>query len=167
MLITWALALLASVVAGVVTAQATDAAFAVRRVRVHAVTAVLTDAVAKPAPGGSGYEDGRVRATVRWTDTDGRAHTGRAKAFPGSRAGSGLTVWTDRTGRIVSPPPGAMGATLQEVLTGALVAPTAGATVWAGGRLLRARLLRRRLAEWAAEWEHVGPEWRKSSGGRD
>jgi hypothetical protein len=57
-------------------------------------------------------------------------------------------------------------ATLQVVLTGALVAPLAGATVWAGGRLIRERLLRRRLAEWDQEWKRIGPEWRNRSGGK-
>ncbi|GAB1333853.1 hypothetical protein ACE1SV_04430 [Streptomyces sp. E-15] len=51
MLVTWALALLAGVVAGVVTAQATDAAFTVRRGQVHAVTAVLTDTGHRGGPG--------------------------------------------------------------------------------------------------------------------
>ncbi|MEU5439870.1 Rv1733c family protein [Streptomyces griseofuscus] len=165
-LVTWALALLGGVLAGVVAAQATDSAFAARRAQVHAVSAVLTDGAAKAPPGGSGYEDGRVWAAVRWTDAVGEVHIGQAKIFPGSPVGSRLTVWTDHTGRIVSPPPSGTGATLQVVLTGVLVAPPAGATVWAGGWLIRTRLLRRRLAEWEEEWEQVGPEWRKRSGGR-
>ncbi|MFF7356423.1 hypothetical protein ACFZA1_27810 [Streptomyces filipinensis] len=165
-LVTWALALLGGVLAGVVAAQATDSAFAVRRAQVHAVSAVLTDDAAKTPSGGSGYDNGRVWAAVRWTDAVGNVHSGQAKVFPGAPAGSRLTVWADGTGRIVSPPPSGTGAALQVVLTGALVAPLAGATVWAGGRLVRTRLLQRRLAEWEKEWEQVGPEWRKRSGGR-
>ncbi|MFE9451790.1 hypothetical protein [Streptomyces sp. NPDC006739] len=165
-LVTWALALLGGVLAGVVAAQATDSAFAARRAQVHAVSAVLTDDAAKTPSGGSGYDNGRVWAAVRWTDAVGNVHTGQAKVLPGSHVGSRLTVWADRTGGIVSPPPSGTGATLQVVLTGALVAPLAGATVWAGGWLIRTRLLRRRLAEWEEEWEQVGPEWRKRSGGR-
>ncbi|MYW16959.1 hypothetical protein GT039_15510 [Streptomyces sp. SID2955] len=165
-LVTWTLALLGGVLAGVVTAQATDSAFAARRAQVHAVPAVLTDDAAKTPSGGSGYDDGRVWAAVRWTDTAGNVHTGQANVLPGSPSGSRLTVWTDRTGRLVSSPPIGTGAAAQVVLAGALVAPLAGATVWAGGRLIRTRLLQRRLAEWEEEWEQVGPEWRKRSGGR-
>ncbi|MBV2357641.1 hypothetical protein KUM39_25305 [Streptomyces sp. J2-1] len=165
-LVTWVLALLGGVIAGVVAAQATDSAFAARRAQVHAVSALLTDDVAKTPPGGSGYDDGRVWAAVRWTEADGTVHTGQARILPGSPAGSRLTVWTDGTRRVVSPPPSGTGATLQVVLTGALVVPPAGATVWAVGWLIRVRLIRRRLAEWEEEWEQVGPEWRKRSGGR-
>ncbi|MGW2459764.1 Rv1733c family protein [Streptomyces sp. NPDC001761] len=165
-LVMWALALVGGVLAGVVAAQAMDSAFAARRAQVHAVSAVLTDDGAKTPPGGSGYDDGRVWAAVRWTDAFGKVHTGQAKIFPGSPVGSTLTVWTDRTGRIVSPPPSGTGATLQVALTGAFVAPPAGATVWAGGWLIRTRFLRRRLDEWDEEWEQVGPEWRRRSGGR-
>ncbi|MFI9809210.1 hypothetical protein ACIHEJ_33515 [Streptomyces sp. NPDC052301] len=162
----WALALLGGVLAGVVAAQVTDSASAARRAHVHPVSAVLADDAARTPPAGAGNDDGRVWATVRWTGADGSVHTGLAKIFPGAPVGSRLTVWTDRTGRIVSPPPSGTEATLQAVLTGALVAPLAGATAWAGGRLIRARLLRRRLAEWDEEWKQVGPEWRNLSGGK-
>lgn len=165
-LLIWAVTLLGGVLAGVVAAQATDSAFAARRHQVHSVSAVLTDEAAKTPPAGSGNDDGQVWATVRWTDTDGSVHTGLAKIFPGAPAGSRVTVWTDRTGRIVSPPPSGAGATLQVVLTGALVTSLAGGTVWAGGWLIRERLLRRRLAEWDREWQRIGPEWRNLSGGQ-
>ncbi|MFJ3235262.1 hypothetical protein [Streptomyces sp. NPDC086787] len=166
-LVTWVLVLLGGVFAGGMAARATDSAFAARRAQVHAVSAVLTDDAATiPAGGSGGYDDGRVWAAVRWTDAGDTVHTGRAKVFPGSPVGSRLTVWTDRAGRIVSEPPSGAGATLQVVLTGALVAPLAGATVWAGGWLVRARLFRRCLADWDEEWQQVGPEWRKRSGGR-
>lgn len=93
------------------TAAPGEAGNAARRAQVHAVSAVLTDDAAKTPPGGSGYDDGRVRAAVRWTDADGKVHTGQAKIFPGSSAGSRPTVWTDGTGRVVSPPPSGTGAT--------------------------------------------------------
>jgi hypothetical protein len=50
---------------------------------------------------------------------------------------------------------------LQAALTGVLVALSAGFVVPAAGRLVRARLDRRRMAEWAAAWERNGPPWRK------
>ncbi|WP_330342447.1 Rv1733c family protein [Streptomyces sp. NBC_00557] len=165
-LVSWVLALLGGLLAGAVSAQVTDSALAARRAQLHAVSAVLTDRAAQTPPGGAGGDAGRVWATVQWTSTDGSVHTGLAKIFPGAPAGSRLTVWADRTGRIVSAPATRTEATAQAVLTGALVAPLAGATVWAGGRLMRGRLLRRRLAEWGEEWRQVGPEWRNLSGGK-
>ncbi|OIJ95290.1 Rv1733c family protein [Streptomyces monashensis] len=165
-LLIWAVAFLGGVLAGVVAAQAMDSAFAARRDQVHSMSAVLTDEAAKTPPGGSGNDTSQVWAIVRWTDTDGSVHTGLAKVFPGAPAGSRVIVWADRAGRIVSPPPSGAEATLEVVLTGALVAPLAGATVWAGGRLIRERLLVRRLAEWDQEWKRIGPEWRNRSGGK-
>ncbi|MFJ7903124.1 hypothetical protein ACIQ6V_21955 [Streptomyces sp. NPDC096198] len=162
----WALALFGGVLAGVVAAHGTDSALTDRRAQVHPVSAVLTDDAARTPPAGADNDNGRVWVTVRWTGADGAVHTGLAKIFQGAPVGTRLTVWTDRAGRIVSPPADGTEATLQAVLTGALVAPLTGATVWAGGRLIRSRLLRRRLAEWDEEWKRIGPEWRNLSGGQ-
>ncbi|MFF7969882.1 hypothetical protein [Streptomyces sp. NPDC007905] len=165
-LVTWILAVVGGVLAGQAAAQSMDSAFSARRAGVHAVSAVLTDGAVKTPPAGSGYDDGRVWAPVRWTTGDGAVHTDRTKVFPGAPAGSQVTVWTDGTGRLVSPPASPAEAMLQTVLAGLLVAQAAGTAVWAGGRMVRARLVRRRLAEWGEEWKRVGPEWRNLSGGR-
>ncbi len=82
-LVTWICALSGGTLAGVAAAQATDSAFAARQAQVHAVSAVLTDDAARTALGGSGYDDGRVWAVVRWTTADGAVHTDRAKVLPG------------------------------------------------------------------------------------
>ncbi|GGN79792.1 hypothetical protein GCM10011579_064650 [Streptomyces albiflavescens] len=163
---TWILVLVGGAFTGVVAAQAVDSAFATRRAQVHAVSAVLTDDATKTPPAGTGYDDGRVWAAVGWTDAQGSAHHDRAKVVPGAPAGTRLTVWTDRTGRVVSEPASAGEAKLQAYLTGVLVASLTGATVWGGGWLVRTGLVRRRLAEWDEEWKRVGPEWRNLSGGR-
>ncbi|MFE9449960.1 hypothetical protein [Streptomyces sp. NPDC006739] len=162
----WVLALLGGAFAGVLAGQVTDSAFDARRAQVHAVSAVLADGAQRTAPAGTGYDDGRVWATVRWTDADGSVHQGRAKVLPGVPVGTRLTVWTDRTGQVVPHPAGEGEAALQAVLTGVLVASLAGTAVWAGGWLVRTGLVRRRLAEWDEEWKRVGPEWRNFSGGR-
>ncbi|MES4889679.1 hypothetical protein [Streptomyces sp. NPDC096012] len=165
-LATWLLAVVAGVLAGVLAAQAVDAGFSAQAARVHAVSAVLTDdAVETPATAG-GYDDGRVWAAVRWTDADGSVHTGRTKVFPGAPAATGITVWVDRTDRVASAPVGGTMATLQAALTGVLVAPPVGAAVWGAGWVVRARLIRRRLGEWEAEWKQIGPQWGNLSGGR-
>ncbi|MCX4418719.1 Rv1733c family protein [Streptomyces mirabilis] len=165
-LATWICALSGGTLAGAAAAQATDSSFAARQAQVHAVSAVLTDDAARTALGGSGYDDGRVWAVVRWTTADGAVHTDRAKVLPGAPAGTGITVWTDHTGRVVSAPVTGAAATLQAALTGALVAPSAGAAVWTAGWVVRSRLVRRRMAAWDQEWKQVGPRWGNLSGGK-
>ncbi|MEU1013698.1 hypothetical protein [Streptomyces sp. NPDC005890] len=162
----WLLALVAGIFAGVVAAQASESAFAARLSQVHPVSAVLTDDATRTPAAGSGYDDGRVWAAVRWTDADGSVHTDRAKVLPGAPAGTRLTVWTNQSDRVVPAPVTGAAADLQSALTGALVAPAAGALVWGAGWLVRSRLIRRRMAEWDEEWKQIGPRWGNLSGGR-
>ncbi|MEU1707060.1 hypothetical protein ABZ478_16845 [Streptomyces sp. NPDC005706] len=107
-----------------------------------------------------------MRVTVRWTDADCSVHRATARLLPGAPVGTRLTVWTDDADRVVPEPLGRTEAALQADLTDILVGPLAAGAIWAGGRLLRAALVRRRLNEWAEEWKRVGPEWRDLSGGR-
>ncbi|OIJ90041.1 hypothetical protein BIV25_32570 [Streptomyces sp. MUSC 14] len=165
-LATWVFALLCGAVAGLAAAHNADAAFSARRAHVHAVHAVITDDAARTTASGTGYDDGRVWATVRWTDAHGAVHTDRAKVDPGAPAGSRITVWTNSANRVASPPVTGAAADLQSALTGALVAPTVGAAVWVVGWGVRTRLIRRRMAEWDEEWKQIGPRWGNFSGGR-
>ncbi|WRZ88909.1 hypothetical protein OHB54_07430 [Streptomyces sp. NBC_01007] len=103
---------------------------------------------------------------MRWTTTNGTVHTGKAKVLPGAPVGTRVTVWTDRTDHVVSAPVTRTEATLEVALTGTLVAPSVGAAVRAAGWVARTRLDRRRMAEWDAEWQQVGPRWGNLSGGR-
>ncbi|MFF3404692.1 hypothetical protein ACFYW8_00425 [Streptomyces sp. NPDC002742] len=165
-LVTWTLAVVFGLLAGVVAARAVGTGLSAQAARAHAVPAVLTvDAPSPPAAvGGSGGE--RVWAAVRWTTSDGTVHAGKAKVLPGAPAGTRVTVWTDRTDHVVPAPMTGTQATLEAALAGALVASSAGAAVWAAGRVARTRLDRRRMAEWDAEWQQVGPQWGNLSGGR-
>ncbi|MEU6776731.1 hypothetical protein [Streptomyces sp. NPDC046759] len=165
-LATWLLAVLGGAVAGLAAAHSAGSAFAARQAQVHAVSAVLTDGAARTPASGTGYDDGRVWTTVRWTDAHGTVHTERAKVLPGTPAGAQVTVWTNPAGRVVSAPLTGTAADLQAALTGALVAPSAGAAVWGVGWVVRARLIRRRMAEWDEEWKQIGPRWGNLSGGR-
>ncbi|MEU6815344.1 hypothetical protein [Streptomyces sp. NPDC046860] len=164
-LLTWIFVVLGGALAGYAAASSVDSALSARRAQVHEVRAVLTGPAPRTPPAGSGYDD-RVWATVRWTDGKGAVHTDRAKVGPGTPAGSTVTLWTDGTGRTVPPPASLAEAMLQTVLTGLLVAQITGTVVWASGRLVCASLVRRRLAQWDAEWKRVEPEWRRLSGGR-
>ncbi|QHA09417.1 hypothetical protein GQF42_05065 [Streptomyces broussonetiae] len=165
-LATWVAAVLCGAGAGLVAAHSAESSYSARRAQVHEVPAVLTEDAARTSASGTGYDDGRVWATVRWTDPRGKVHTDRAKVVPGEPAGSRVAAWTNSAGRIVSPPIAGAAADLQAALTGALVAPSAGAAVWLAGWGVRARLIRRRMAEWDEEWKQIGPRWGNLSGGR-
>ncbi|WP_405910424.1 MULTISPECIES: hypothetical protein [unclassified Streptomyces] len=165
-LATWILALLGGLLAGQVAAVAMDDTFASRRAQVRPVSAVLTEDATEESPSViSGTSSDTVWVKVRWSTADGSTHTGRAKAETGTTAGTRVTAWTDRTGALVSKPPTVTEAWLQSVLAGVLVTLSLGATVLVCGRLVRRGLDRRRLAEWGAEWERVGPQWRKRMNG--
>ncbi|MEU3529425.1 hypothetical protein AB0E62_37230 [Streptomyces sp. NPDC038707] len=164
-LVGWLLVLAVGIAAGVAAARTSESAFAARLARLHPVSAVLTDGAARTPAAAAGYDDGRVWATVRWTDAQGSAHTDRAKVAPGAPAGSHVTVWTDQAGRVVPAPLTGTAADVQAALTGTLVAPAAGALAWGGVRLVRDRLIRRRMAEWDEEWKQIGPRWGNLSGG--
>ncbi|MFJ9712730.1 hypothetical protein [Streptomyces sp. NPDC101234] len=162
----WALALACSVLAGTVGAQVSDSASSARLVQVHAAIAVVTDDTAKVPVSSGKFDDGRVWATVRWTDTDGTTHTGQTMVPAFDPVGARVKIWADRAGRVVSAPVSGRAATVQAALTGALVATLAGATVWAVGKGIRVRLIHRRMAEWDDEWKRIGPRWGNLSGGR-
>ncbi|MFE7896898.1 hypothetical protein ACFU3E_05005 [Streptomyces sp. NPDC057424] len=161
-LVAWILAALGGVITGLAAAGAVDRSLARERAESQAVQAVLTEQAPKaPQVTKEGSGGDTVRATVRWTDPDGSRHTGRAEVEPAAAAGTRTTVWTDRTGELVDAPLAPAEAMVQASGTGVLAGAGAGTAVWVCGRLVRMRLDRRRLAEWDAEWERVGPQWRK------
>lgn len=161
-LLTCVLAVLGGAIAGLLASGAADRALAAHRAKAHAVSAVLTERAPKSQQAttdGSGSDT--VWATVRWTDPGGSTHTGRTEVEPAAAAGTRVTVWTDRTGELVDAPLTPTESMIQAAATGVLAGAGTGVAVWTVGRLARVRLDRRRLAEWDAEWERVGPQWRK------
>ncbi|MFH9044646.1 hypothetical protein ACH4FA_35720 [Streptomyces sp. NPDC017966] len=160
-LVTLLLALLLGVFSGLTAAAAVDGSLAERRERTTPVPAVLAEDAAGLSASVTENGDGGVWAKVRWTAPDGTGRTGRAEVDPGSPAGTGVTVWTDPAGRLVSAPPDGAEARFQTVMAGVTVAVAAGGAVLLGGCLVRFRLRLRRLAEWEAEWRRVEPSWRR------
>ncbi|RTL69536.1 MAG: hypothetical protein EKK42_05300 [Pseudonocardiaceae bacterium] len=107
-----------------------------------------------------------VYGGVRWTDPRGTVHTGFTEVPALTKAGRTVTIWTDRQGDVVAPPPG---PEFPPIMTAVSVLGTLGA----GGMLLalvlwseRRWLDRLRAAEWAREWRRVEPGWsgREGSG---
>ncbi len=96
---------------------------------------------------------------ARWTAPDGSARTGEVQAPLGAQAGSTVRVWTDRSGRLTSPPLG-HGQIQSWVLMFALIAPVLLALVLLVALGVAGRLLdRRRLASWEQAWSAVEPQW--------
>lgn len=125
----------------------------------HRVTAILL----RSLPRGADYPHSVTLklgwAAARWTAPDGSARTGEVQAPLGARAGSGVQVWTDRTGTLTGPPlqRGQVGGW---VLMIALIAPIVLALALLMVRGIAGRLLdRRRLASWGQAWSAVEPQW--------
>ncbi|MFE9673982.1 hypothetical protein ACFYO5_07670 [Streptomyces sp. NPDC006259] len=145
----WVLTVVCGVLAGWTAAGSVERSLARERVEWRPVAGRLTER----APGEAGAHSGeRVWAEVGWTGPDGSAHTGQVRVVPGSAAGTTVTVWTDRRGRLVTEPATAAQARVRASLVGGLAGVTVAVLPCAGGRWLRGRLERRRLDGWAVEW---------------
>jgi hypothetical protein len=104
-------------------------------------------------------------ATVRWTGTDGKPHTGTVEIQANQGKGERIHVWTDSRGRIVTPPLDAATATAHAAMTGfgtALLALVIGAV---GRQALMWQLMRRRLVEWERAWAAAGQNWGRADAG--
>jgi hypothetical protein len=125
----------------------------------HHVPATLLSST----PGGADYPTitavsfGQVKA--RWTTPDGTVRTGYVQAPFGSRAGSTVEVWLDRSGQPTAPP------LLRSQVQGWIYMMALLAAIFLGllllivmaifGRILE----RRRLAGWERAWSAVEPQW--------
>jgi hypothetical protein len=113
--------------------------------------------------GDAGGEDGTVRVTATWATTDGVPHAGRVAAPAGSRAGTVVRVWVDRSGAVTSAPM-ADGDVAADTIAAVILGP--GVVLGLAGLAhvgLVAALDRRRLRRWAADWAEVEPLWRAGS----
>jgi hypothetical protein len=103
-----------------------------------------------------------VRVPARWTDGDGREHTGSVLVQRAQPAGAEIDVWIDGAGEITSRP-----ANLLNAVFGGIV--SAFGVLCAGGTLLVAAWLGVRRAtgavnarRWEREWAAVEPHWRRN-----
>jgi len=98
-------------------------------------------------------------ALARWTGPDGRVAQGRVVVTSQHVVGDTVSIWTDRTGRVVPAPTKSSAASAVGWTWG--VAVTLGG--WAVLALLwtavRAATSRRNAAAWAREWAVVEPNW--------
>ncbi|MBE8471895.1 Rv1733c family protein [Streptomyces justiciae] len=163
-LIVWALVAVGGTLAGVGAAHAADETFARQRAERTPVRAVLlADVPRTTGAKGSMYSD-RAAAKVRWTAADGSLRTGSTLVDAGSKAGSSVTVWTNRQDDLTTRPPGPSDAAVEAGFLGAGAALALSGLVIGAGATVRWRLDRRRVAGWGTEWDMVGPEWGHRTG---
>jgi hypothetical protein len=130
-----------------------------RQAAEHAVTAVLLQQ-APPTGAPDPYTSVQwTTALARWQPPGQRPRSGEVPAPAGTRAGRTVTVWTDASGAITTPPPDhrviagdvCLGAVATWLIMSSLVLASSG--------LARRALDRRRLCAWDAEWRAAGPSW--------
>ncbi|MGC0413063.1 hypothetical protein RKD32_005993 [Streptomyces sp. SAI-195] len=162
LLIVWLVIALVGPVAGVLGAQVSAQSAAQRRAERHAVTATLVSDVPHNALV-DGTTGGRVDATVRWTASDGTRHSDKAAVDGGLKAGSRVSVWTDRQNNLTPAPPTATQAGVDAAFMGAassFAVVTAAAAGYYGARLV---LNRRRRTALEDEWQQIGSQWGRTA----
>ncbi|MGW3916857.1 Rv1733c family protein [Streptomyces sp. NPDC005070] len=159
----WTLFTVGGTVAGLVTAQAADDAFARQRAERQPVRAVVLHDV-PPTAAGPGAGSGRLMAAVRWTAADGSSRTGSAAVPTGSRAGAEVSMWQDGRGRLAPAPPTPAKAAVESGVAGAAAATAVGGLALGAGTVTRRRLDRRRVDAWGREWALVEPRWGHRTG---
>ncbi|CAM5259171.1 Rv1733c family protein [Streptomyces aurantiogriseus] len=161
----WALTVLAGVLVGWAAARSVEDGLARERVEWRPIAGRLTErAPGKASAQVSASSGDQVWAKVGWTAPDGSAHTGQVRVAPGSAAGTRVTIWTDRQGRLVTEPTTAAQARVRASLVGGLAGVAAAAVPFAGGRVLRGRLEHRRVEQWDVEWARFDALWGRPAG---
>ncbi|MFI9645637.1 hypothetical protein ACIHAA_04980 [Streptomyces sp. NPDC052040] len=158
----WLATVVGGVLTGIAATHSVEHGLARERAEWRPVVALLTrDA---PRETASASDPERVWADVHWTGPDGRSHAGRARVAVGSRTGTAVTVWTDSRGSLVTPPVSGSEAWIRAAMVGVLVGVSIAAVPYLGGRIVRERLERRRMAQWDAAWARFGPMWGRTTG---
>ena len=126
----------------------------VEQFRVDAVVGRNAVAYYSIADGGGAWH---LPVPARWTAPDGTPRTGTIVS-DSTRAGTVATVWTDRTGNIISGPPSADAAARGFGAGFGTAVGVAGlfTCCWL---IVVGLLERRRLARWRTAWLQVEPQW--------
>jgi hypothetical protein len=128
-----------------------------QRAEVQPVQARTMESTAEAAPSALGLATTRVR--VSWSDASGSPHEGWADVLIGTRPGTELTLWLDRSGAMAPAPGKPADSTALGVAAGLSAPMLVWPLLWGLFRLARRPLDRRRTEEWAREWEQVSPRW--------
>ncbi|MEV5974109.1 hypothetical protein [Streptomyces sp. NPDC051921] len=108
----------------------------------------------------------RPAVVADWTAPDGSRRTGtvttaREHAHPGDM----FPLYTDRSGRAVTPPMAAGTARAHALIAGLTVALLTGFLVETARRLVVHRLMQRRYARLDRAWAQAGPDWGRTGTG--
>ena len=85
--------------------------------------------------------------------------TATAPDIAGAPAGARISVWLNRSGQPVAPPPDQTAMIIYALVAVAMVAGLAGLALLSVYALCRLVLDRRRLAAWESAWNRTGPRW--------
>jgi hypothetical protein len=162
-LVTMILFLVAVPIVAIIAAQQADH-LALRQVRAqqaaeHEVTAVLlqqAQATGVPDP----YSSVQMTMVLaRWQPPGQPPRSGEVLATAGARAGSTVTVWTNASGAVTSPPPDHRVIAGYVCIAAVVSCLVASVLVLGSNALARRALDRRRLYAWDTEWRVTGPLW--------
>lgn len=108
----------------------------------------------------------RLSVVATWTAPDGTVRTGTVSTSSRhARPGVTFPLWTDPSGRVVTPPMSATTARAHALIAGSTVALLAGFLVETARRLVVLRLVRRRYARLDRAWSQTGPDWGRTGTG--
>jgi hypothetical protein len=108
------------------------------------------DGVSAPAP---------AQVPARWIEPDGSERIASFSTSVSRPAGTELTKWVDRDGRLVPPPSQVTTVTIGAVLTGAGIALAGWVALLGVWLLVRRWTGLRNAARWARDWRRVEPRW--------
>jgi hypothetical protein len=149
---------LAVVTTTYVQARATATAQAADR---HRVTARLLEDV--PATAGQDWRSpGQDQVTAVWTDPAGIEHRVTVPVPPSTRAGTTVSLWTDRNGNRTTRPLSHGDVVGQAGGQGIVTFAVLSLIAWGAYRSFRTLLDRNRFRRWAAEWAVVEPVWTRT-----
>lgn len=131
-----------------------------RRAELRSVAAHTLQDTAVAVPAAPGQLASRVR--VGWTDEIGVPREGWADVVIGTKAGSAVTIWLDRSGAVVAAPRQPADSVALGAAAGMITVMLGWPLLWLAFRLLRIPLNRRRDRAWEREWAETAPRWKKS-----
>lgn len=116
-------------------------------------------------PALTGQEIGQATwpVAVVWQDLSGVERRARADVALGTKAGSEVPIWLDRSGQITKPPRSAGDSAAMGGAGGLATVLGSWLLLWLLVFAVRCLLDRRRLSNWEAEWKRVAPRWTRES----
>jgi hypothetical protein len=115
---------------------------------------VLAQAPLVPLDPGS-----RIGVEAQWVGPDGVRRTGLVPVTGATPAGAEVTVWLDRSGAAVEPPPAGVDAVAAGIFTGIAVLAVGASVLGVVWLLVRRGIDALNCRRWAREWADIGPEW--------